>query len=204
LQYEGLHSEELHYEELVGLHVQHCRACAQLAGMLPALVQDLSSLAAVQPDARFVADVVRRTSGAPRPNWAARWQQGWEALLRRPRFAWEVAYGATIAIALLVGPRAAPLHDVPKQALSWVQFDPAALTGASQRLAGRAMELGNQGLQVAWDATGGGLESAARREIAAFESRHPGLPANWTRLGQHLRQIGSVARTGDLSRLLAT
>lgn len=187
---------------LVALHMEHCGSCAELARILPTLVEDLTDLADVQPDARFATDVLRRTSGARRLSWRERWREAWQSLLQRPRLAWEAAYCATLLVAILTGLPASPLHDVPKQALAHVRVDPVALAEASQHLVSNALTVSHRTLKAAWDATGGNLGSRAERELEAFKSTHPGLSRSWNNLGDHVRQVGTALRTGSFQQLV--
>jgi len=114
--------------ELVRLHLERCAPCAALAGALARLARDLPALAEAEPQDDFVAGVLARTSGRRRPveRWAARLAAGWAELIRRPRFAWEAAYVATFALALIFATPASPLAGVQRSALELAEANPVA------------------------------------------------------------------------------
>lgn len=69
-----------------------------------AVLADLPLLAEMDPGPGFADRVLRATSHRPAPaGWRARWTDGWQALVRRPRFAWEAAYVATVCWVLVFG-----------------------------------------------------------------------------------------------------
>jgi hypothetical protein len=112
--------------ELVGRHIDTCRECAGLTRTLERMALDLPSLAELQPDERFVGDVLARTS-APRVerlDWAARISEIWEQLVRRPRFALEGAYIGTFVLVLLIGIPSSPLAGVADKALRLTNVNP--------------------------------------------------------------------------------
>lgn len=99
---------------LVGAHLAHCPACAQLVATLQGAADRLTELRAADPGPWFTARVLRACGPAPRPSL-------WRRLLHRPRFALEAAYvGAALAFLLLSLPLpgrpeglgAAPLKDL--------------------------------------------------------------------------------------------
>jgi hypothetical protein len=76
---------------------------ARTAG-LDAILRDLPLLADMDPGPGFTGRVLRATSVKRAPaEWRARVSAGWRALVRRPRFAWEAAYVATVCWVLLFG-----------------------------------------------------------------------------------------------------
>jgi len=91
-------------------HLGHCPECLALTAALQTLQEELPAFRDLQPDARFVEDVLERTSrmrqraGLP---WARRWlgelRLRARGLARRPRFAQELAYVAALALFLIVG-----------------------------------------------------------------------------------------------------
>jgi hypothetical protein len=111
-------------------HVRHCAACqdwlealaageqawttvpaddftdhvlARTAG-LEAMLRDLPRLADMDPGLGFTERVLRATSMKPAPvGRRARASAAWRALVRRPRFAWEAAYVATVCWVLVFG-----------------------------------------------------------------------------------------------------
>ena len=69
-----------------------------------ALAVELRSLAEMDPGPGFTERVLRHTSQRPAAaRWRGQWVASWRALVRRPRFAWEVAYAATLCLVLSVG-----------------------------------------------------------------------------------------------------
>ena len=111
-------------------HIRHCPACqdwldafaagerawasvpaddftddvvARTAG-LEAILRDLPRLADMDPGLGFTDRVLRATSMKPAPvGRRARASAAWRALVRRPRFAWEAAYVATVCWVLVFG-----------------------------------------------------------------------------------------------------
>ncbi len=109
--------------ELLGGHLAACGDCRALHGVLLELARDLPRLAEVQPDPRFVAEVLRRTLPFEvqiRRWWDALWPQLWH----RPRFASEVAYVGVVALALVFATPGSPLAAVPSGALAIAQEPP--------------------------------------------------------------------------------
>ena len=111
-------------------HVRHCAACqdwleafaageqawtsvpaadftdqviVRTAG-LEAVLRDLPRLADMDPGPGFTERVLWATSMKPDPvGWRARASGAWRAVVRRPRFAWEAAYVATVCWVLVFG-----------------------------------------------------------------------------------------------------
>lgn len=111
--------------ELVAGHVSHCTDCEAFAGVMRTMVLDLASLAEVEPDARFLDDVMAATvRKAPQLSWAARLEEWFGGLVQRPRIAWEGAYILTVCLVLLVAFPGSPLAGVSRKALELAQTDP--------------------------------------------------------------------------------
>ena len=109
--------------ELLHGHLAACGDCRALHGVLLALARDLPRLAEVQPDPRFVAEVLRRT--LPFEVQIRRWWDAlWPELWRRPRFASEVAYVGVVALVLVFATPGSPLAAVPSGALAIAQEPP--------------------------------------------------------------------------------
>lgn len=69
-----------------------------------AIAAELPALAEMDPGPGFTERVLRHTSQRPAAaRWRGQWVAFWRALVRRPRFAWEVAYAATLCLVLTVG-----------------------------------------------------------------------------------------------------
>jgi len=101
--------------ELLAEHLEHCRTCSGLVRELERLAADLPRLSIVQPEISLLADVLRRTLPVPvrlRRWWTATWPQ-W---VRRPRFASELAFAATLVIAVIFGSPVSPLQAMPERA----------------------------------------------------------------------------------------
>ena len=111
-------------------HIQHCPACQdwldafaagerawalEPAGVFAehviarttgadAILADLPRLAEMDPGPGFTERVLMATSRKPAPaGWRWRVSGAWQALVRRPRFAWEAAYVATVCWVLMFG-----------------------------------------------------------------------------------------------------
>jgi len=108
--------------ELVDMHVAACAECNGLAQVLAQLRADLPLLAELEPDERFLSDVLDRTSG--RLDWTARLTRGWKSLLQRPRIAWEGAYVGACLFAVVFALPNSPLAGVPEKAVVLVQARP--------------------------------------------------------------------------------
>jgi hypothetical protein len=96
------------------------------------LLRDLPSLAEMDPGPGFAERVILATSRRPAAaGWGVRWVDAWRALVRRPRFAWEAAYVATVCWVLIFGN--------PVGAWEWSASNIGAM--AQQRLGGPVKEL---------------------------------------------------------------
>ena len=183
--------------QLMTMHLEHCAACTAMARTLALLRLDAPALATWSPDAGFVGDVLAATSRRPQATWAAGWRRRWQQWTARPRLAWELAYGATLVVALLAGPPSAPLHRVPRQALALVQVDPQSFAAAGARLGTRAADFG----QSVWDATGGELQARVRTRVETFGATHPQLHVAWQELQRHVVELGLGLRDADIGRI---
>jgi len=115
-------------DELVRLHLASCVDCASLGRVLARMPQDLSRMAELQPDERFVSDVLTRTLPVRKrfERWTARLTSGWQSMLQRPRIAMEGAYVGTIVLVLLFGTPGSPLAAVPQRALELARVNPVS------------------------------------------------------------------------------
>jgi hypothetical protein len=114
---------------------------ARTAG-LEAVLRDLPLLAEADPGPGFPERVLMATSRRPAPEgWRARLSAAWWALVRRPRFAWEAAYLATLCWVLVFGN--------PVAAIEWSTSSIGAV--ARERLGPPVKEL-RGGLET-WRAT---------------------------------------------------
>ena len=88
--------------ELVDQHLQHCQHCAGLLLILANMETQLPSMAALEAPINFSENVIALTTG---PNTEQRTQEKTMVvkLLKRPRFAMEGAYLATLLWVFLLG-----------------------------------------------------------------------------------------------------
>jgi hypothetical protein len=106
-----------------------------------ALAAELPALAEMDPGPGFTERVLLHTSNRPAPErWHAQWVAAWRTLARRPRFAWEVAYVATLCWVLVFG-----------NPLSAWEWGPGKVSSAAQQRLGWAASDIRQGLE-AWRA----------------------------------------------------
>ena len=97
------------------------------------LLRELPALAEMDPGPGFAERVLLATSQSPAPDgWHTRLAAAWWALVRRPRFAWEVAYVAIVCWVLIFGN--------PVRAWEWGASTVTA--AARERLSGPVSELG--------------------------------------------------------------
>ena len=101
--------------ELIRMHMAGCEACATLSNVLAELATDLPALAEMDPGERFTAEVLARTvpRSSETPRWIGQLVQGWERLIRRPRFALEGAYVMTLLLLVVLGVPGALLAGAP-------------------------------------------------------------------------------------------
>jgi hypothetical protein len=86
-------------DALLAGHLQHCRACRDLAAAWQETSDLLPALADIDPGAAFAADVFARTTRRPVSAWKTRWDR----VVARPHFSLEVVYVAACLCVLLVG-----------------------------------------------------------------------------------------------------
>jgi len=148
-------------DEIVRMHLDGCDECGRLAAAVARLATDLPSLAGLEPDARFVRDVLARTSGraARTAVWKARLAAGWRRLAHRPRIAWEGAYAGSILVLLLFGAPNAPFADVPGKALVLVRTVQASLPADAAAV--EAPRIRNA-VRSRWDGTKARVQDATR------------------------------------------
>jgi hypothetical protein len=156
-------------DDLMRMHVGACAHCAALVGALRRSSIDLPALAEIEPDARFVGDVLAATR-ARRPSTAARlaeWLTGACAtLLRRPRIAWEAAYVGTFVLALIFAVPGSPLAGVPEKALDVARVNPvqemrepaAEIRQGMSRKLDSAWQQSSSGAGAVWDAVKSDVE----------------------------------------------
>jgi hypothetical protein len=128
-----------------------------------ALLADLPSLAEWDPGPGFTERILRCTSQKP-PSGV--WHERWLAIVRRPRFAWEAAYVATLCFVLALGN--------PLRALETGGASQTRITAAVQTIQGRLESLGST-LGV----TAGGARADAATAGAAPAAEADGLERLW-------------------------
>ncbi len=149
-------------EMLVREHLDHCAACRavrETLAWLPAALEDRRERSG---GPSFVTGVLDRTVGTPsrRARRFGRLAQGWRVWSRRPLFALEAAYLATVVLIVLVGP--ATLARAPERAVSWVRSEETGL-----QMAGSPLE----GLRAPGDWTGTGALSRKVMDLSAYPRR---------------------------------
>ncbi len=111
---------------------------------------DLPMLAEMEPDERFLEDVMAATVEADRNRFWARAAAFWQTLVQRPRFALEGAYLGSIAMFLLVGLPGSPLAGVPEQVLVQLRDESGTVRTTVRAGAERVSDVG----QVTWSRAG--------------------------------------------------
>lgn len=170
--------------EWASAHVEHCAACANVAGVLATLPQILPTLATADPGPDFTAEVLLAT--LPRPSlWSVFLTRARDHLARwprRPGFAQELAFAVTVVLVLLTSLPGSPLGEAPRQALSIVRV---AGIGAGSDAPGSAGDEGTVGHRLRL-----GLRARGERLGAGFD-----------RLGDHVIGAGRGLVDGDLSEV---
>lgn len=90
---------------ILAIHIENCEVCRELTETLQRLTKALPHMADLDPGAAFTRRVLavtcrREQSNFGRGDLLAGW---WNAVVRRPRFAWEAAYVGTLILALVIG-----------------------------------------------------------------------------------------------------
>lgn len=184
-------------------HLDHCRACADLALTLESALATVRELAEPELDPAFTYDVLRATSaararkcGGALPRLADRFGAWWQGQAARPQFAWEVAFAATVVLVLLFGTPLSPARRAPAKALAAVQASPGWMIDTAGDLTGVAGErIGG----VRQDVTERRNRTAPDRADLLRHGREAGaalLHGDLDTAAQRLRAAG-----GDLTRL---
>ncbi len=172
-------------DELVRMHLDGCVECGRLSAALARLALDLPSLAVIEPDPRFVPDVLARTAGRA-PGLARlteRLSSGWRRLAHRPRLAWEGAFIVWIAVVILFGTPSAPFAGVPGRALRLVR---AAQGSVPPGLIEQEAPKVRLAVRTRWSETTGRLQLAGRSAASDLERRSSAV---WAGVKQ---KIGTV------------
>lgn len=158
---------------------------------LETLLRGLPALAEMDPGPGFTERVLLATSMKPAPEgWRARAAGAWSGLVRRPRFAWEAAYIATVCWVLMFGN--------PVGAIEWSAANLRAV--ARERLATPVQEL--RGDVEIWrarlspDSPPPGASAARQGETASPVVRVWQAAVEWLRLTSS-SVIDAIARTWD-------
>ena len=114
---------------LVEAHLDSCDGCRALAAAVSRLRAELPRLAELRPDPGFVGAVLRATL-PPRVQLRRWWAATWPRWVRRPRFASETAFIATLVLAVVVATPGSPLAALPTRALDLARTDPLERLGA--------------------------------------------------------------------------
>lgn len=97
--------------QLLAAHVEHCDRCAALAESLRLAARVLPTFASADPGPAFTAAVLAATSRAWKAELpAGRLLAAWHRWQARPRFAFELAYVATLLLVLVIGNPIVPLQ----------------------------------------------------------------------------------------------
>ncbi len=144
--------------ELVDLHLETCHDCRDLARTLVALRVDLPTMASLRPDEHFTRDVLAAT--LPVATRLRRWwRETWPTWLRRPRFAWEAAYVATLILILLVTLPGSPAAALPSKALEIARAEPPSVAPVTAS----AREWLVSAVRGVWDPVAEGVEHRVER-----------------------------------------
>lgn len=110
---------------LMAAHLHGCGDCRALAAAMTRLSAELPLLAELRPDPGFVDAVLAAT--LPARVRLRRWWAGvWPQWVRRPRFASEAAFVATMVLVLIFATPGSPLAALPTKALELARTDPRA------------------------------------------------------------------------------
>lgn len=134
--------------DLLQLHLGYCSSCRDLSVALARLALELPGVAEVRPDARFIEDVLIRTSRAPvrrALDWAAHASIIWQRLVLRPRLAAEGAYLGTLVLAALLG--LIGEGDLARRAASLVATNPVSAAAGPVSRVGLALDAAAEDLR---------------------------------------------------------
>lgn len=196
--------------DLLAVHLAHCPNCRALAETLVTLREELPSLAEADPGPDFAESILARTSrsadsarrptvrtpaerGSVRPRGpsllddvreaGSAWGRYWAAVMRRPRAALELAYGASLIVCLVMGSPGTRFRDVSSEMTALVSRVP------SPRLI--MASIVPDGPQSA----AGGLRALLEKAIAKAEERAPqGLLARLARAWKRAAATAAAAR----------
>lgn len=141
---------------LIDGHLDACAACRGIAAALREMARELPAWREIDPGSGFAAAVLARTLPAGRraaPS-AGRWVETLRELARRPRFAWEAAWVASVIALLALGGPDALRPAAPRRAI------------ASAHSAAAPVVVHD--LRAGFTAAGDALGSLATRSAATF------------------------------------
>ena len=171
---------------LLAAHLEHCDRCAGLERTLSWLLPELKEMGRIEPETDLVYDVLRASSSVRSRKRAGalarrrdRLQLWWEQQVARPRFAWEVAFAASVILALVFGTPLSPARNAPSQALDVVQAGPGRLLESTSRV----VEHVNRGVESFKD---------------DFDSRYSRTGPDRADIKRHGREVGSSLLSADL------
>jgi hypothetical protein len=152
------------------------RVVARTSGV-ETMLGELPALAEMDPGPGFTERVLLATSMKPAPEgWRSRLADAWLALVRRPRFAWEAAYVATVCLVLAFGN--------PVRAIEWSAANVG--TAARERLAPPVQEfradLESWRARLSAEPPPPGSAAAPRAEAAPAAVRVWQAAVEWLRL----------------------
>jgi predicted anti-sigma-YlaC factor YlaD len=127
--------------DLVGGHLDHCPACAELAAALAETASVLPSFAALAPRASLVPGVLAATSRRPvQPTFGERVSAWLAHAAERPRFSLEVAYVLTVLLLVVLGNPVNAFKEASVRVQPRVSVVRAAVSGPIDRLRARGEE----------------------------------------------------------------
>lgn len=153
--------------QLLSEHLTYCGVCSGLARELERLATDLPRLAIVQPGTSLVEGVLRRTLPVQvqmRRWWIATWPR-W---VRRPRFASELAFAATLMVVVVFGTPVSPLQAMPEQALDLARSESLERLEELQRVAEEDIPAGLQTVVASGTETAESLRVQARESVGTI------------------------------------
>lgn len=172
-------------DALLAGHLEHCPDCAGLARILAWLPPVLVEMAEAAPDDAFAYDVLRATSSSRArrragalPRLRERAAAWWESQIRRPQFAWEAAWVATVLAVLIFATPMSPGRETSRRALAAVQAGPGWVLEQAGGAAGEA-----------------GLWLADR--AADLDERNARTAPYRVDLRRHAGELGDALRRGD-------
>lgn len=206
---------ELSDEEraLLTAHLAHCAPCRALAQSLAWLEHTLPAMATAEPDPRFTAEVLaaiaQADASAALPRLDERLADWWRRSWRRPRFALEAAYAATLLIVALTATPVSPLREAPREALALLRGEssslatalPLDLTRVTDSLAGAgdaAVDSGARNLRAAKQDLSARLGAWRQRLLPALRELWQDLRA----LLRSLQRRNLAAASSSLSEVL--